>query len=132
MAGESRARESRGQVPGLDYAQVERNLRAMLDEIDAKGRATAAEETAADDRFADVVDLAQAESNRSMVLRLRDREHKMIRKIHQALRRLEDGTYGICEDCGEPIAPARLLARPVTTLCADCKAEREADEALRD
>jgi len=132
MAGEGRTRGSRGPAPGLDLAQVERTLRGMLDEIDAKGRATAAEETAADDRFADVVDLAQAESNRSMVLRLRDREHKMIRKIHQALRRLEDGTYGICEDCGEPIAPARLLARPVTTLCADCKAEREAEEALRD
>ena len=114
MAGEGRTRDGRGQA-GMDYAQVERTLRAMLDEIDAKGRATAAEETAAEDRFADVVDLAQAESNRSMVLRLRDREHKMIRKIHQALRRLEDGTYGICEDCGEPIAPARLLARPVTT-----------------
>ncbi len=117
--------------PLLDYDAVARNLRAMLDDIDAKGRATAAEETAAEERMADVVDMAAAESNRSMTLRLRDREHKMIRKIHEALRRLEDGTYGICEDCGEPIAPARLAARPVTTLCAECKAEREADESLR-
>ncbi|MCK9240490.1 TraR/DksA C4-type zinc finger protein [Desulfocurvus sp.] len=131
MSAPGRPREPRGTAPGLDYAQVERTLRAMLGEIDAKGRATVAEETAAEDRFADVVDLAQAESNRSMALRLRDREFRMVRKIHQALKRLEDGTYGICEDCGEPIAPARLLARPVTTLCADCKAEREADEALR-
>jgi DnaK suppressor protein len=134
MTAEDRARkprEPRETPSGLDYVQVERTLRTMLEEIDAKGRATVAEETAADDRFADVVDLAQAESNRSMALRLRDREFRMVRKIHQALRRLEEGTYGICEDCGEPIAPARLLARPVTTLCADCKAEREAEEALR-
>lgn len=116
---------------GLDLEAVERSLRAMLADIDAKGRATAEEQTAAEERLADVVDLAAAEAGRSMTLRLRDREYKMLRKIRDALRRLEEGTYGICEDCGEPIAPARLAARPVTTLCAECKAEREADESRR-
>nr|WP_172961661.1 TraR/DksA family transcriptional regulator [Desulfovibrio ferrophilus] len=55
----------------------------------------------------------------------------MIRKIKGALSRMENGEYGICEECGEYIAPARLLARPVTSYCLTCKTEQEVEEKLR-
>ena len=64
-------------------------------------------------------------------LRLRDRERRLIRKIQAALKRMDDGIYGICEECGEEISIPRLKARPVTRLCINCKARQEADEHLR-
>lgn len=70
-------------------------------------------------------DRATAEENRNWSLRLRDRDRKLIGKIHQALERLESGTFGKCTACGRTIAPARLRARPVTDLCIDCKTEAE-------
>jgi DnaK suppressor protein len=70
-------------------------------------------------------DRASVESDRSWSLRLRDRDRKLISKIQHALERLESGTFGLCETCGKPISPARLRARPVTTLCIDCKKEAE-------
>jgi DnaK suppressor protein len=70
---------------------------------------------------ADVVDQAVLTTHRDLSLRIRDRESKLIRKIRAALRRIEDGTFGICEMCGEEIGLGRLRARPVTTLCIDCK-----------
>jgi DnaK suppressor protein len=63
-------------------------------------------------------------------LRLRDRDRKLIRKIEEALERIEDGTFGICEECGEEIGIPRLKARPVTTLCIKCKSKQEEEEAL--
>ncbi len=70
-------------------------------------------------------DRATVESDRNWSLRLRDRDRKLISKIQRALERLEEGTFGTCEKCGRPISPARLRARPVTTLCIDCKTEAE-------
>jgi DnaK suppressor protein len=70
-------------------------------------------------------DRATAESDRTWSLRLRDRDRKLISKIQHALERLESGTFGQCETCGQPISPARLRARPVTTLCISCKTEAE-------
>ena len=64
-------------------------------------------------------------------LRIRDRERRLIRKIQSALQRIDDGTYGICDECGEEIAIPRLKARPVTRLCINCKAKQEEDEHLR-
>ena len=58
-----------------------------------------------------------------------DRERKLVEKIDAALARIEDGTFGECEECGELISVGRLRARPVTTLCIECKAEQEAAEA---
>jgi DnaK suppressor protein len=68
------------------------------------------------------------ESNRNSILRIRDRERKLIFKIQEALQRLEAGEFGICEDCGEKIGIDRLKARPVTTLCIECKASQELEE----
>ena len=76
----------------------------------------------------DTVDQASLETDRSLRLRLRDRESKLINKIRISLENLDNGTYGICEECGEDISMRRLRARPVTTLCLSCKNKMEALE----
>ena len=76
-------------------------------------------------------DRASLEAHRGLILRLRDRERKLMMKIMEALRRIDEGTYGICEECGRPISEERLKARPVTTLCIDCKRDQEEEERLR-
>jgi DnaK suppressor protein len=73
-------------------------------------------------------DRASLETDRSHSLRLRDRDRKLISKIKEALQRIEDGTFGVCESCGGRIGAARLRARPVTTLCIGCKREAELRE----
>lgn len=81
--------------------------------------------------FPDPTDRASLEGNRNLTLRIRDRERKLISKIDEALGRIADGTYGVCEECGGPIGVERLKARPVTTLCIQCKSEQEASERRR-
>jgi DnaK suppressor protein len=76
----------------------------------------------------DSIDESMEEELFSTELRLRDREKWLLGKINSALDRLEAGTIDECEDCGERIDYRRLVARPVTTLCIDCKEEREKEE----
>ena len=76
-------------------------------------------------QYADLADRATSETDRALELRARDRQRKLISKIDAALARIEDGTYGYCEETGEPIGLKRLDARPVTTLCIRCKDEQE-------
>lgn len=78
-----------------------------------------------DDNFPDPTDRASHETDRNFLLRVKDRERKLITKINEALGRIDDGTYGICEHCGEPIGEKRLEVRPVTTCCIECKKEAE-------
>ena len=106
-------------------------LNKMLEEAQQKGDVTLEEMTDSKEVFADPADRATAESDRAFTLRIRDRERRLIRKIQSALQRIDDGTYGICEECGEEIGVARLKARPVTRLCINCKAKQEEDETLR-
>ena len=80
------------------------------------------------ENFPDPTDRASLESNRNFTLRIRDRERKLIVKIKEALGRIDDGSYGKCEECGENIGRERLEARPVTTLCIDCKSLQEVQE----
>ena len=82
-----------------------------------------------DETFADPADRASYESEATRDLRIRDRERKLVEKIDQALRRIADGTFGECEECGEMISVGRLRARAVTTLCISCKSEQEAAES---
>jgi len=84
--------------------------------------------TAPKENFPDPTDRASLESDRNFMLRIRDRESKLIKKIKKALARIENGTFGICETCGEDISIQRLKARPVTTQCIDCKTKEEAFE----
>ena len=81
--------------------------------------------------FPDPTDQATMESDRDFDLRIRDRERRLIRKIDQAMVRIKDGTFGVCESCGGPISSKRLQARPVTTLCIDCKTAQEIEERTR-
>ena len=62
---------------------------------------------------------------------MRDRERRLIYKIREALKRIDEGEYGECVVCGEEISQGRLLARPVTTHCIDCKTEAEQQERVR-
>ncbi len=80
------------------------------------------------DTFPDPTDRANLETDRNFLLRIRDRERKLILKIKEALARIDDGTFGICEECGEEISEERLKARPVTTLCIECKTKAEEEE----
>ncbi len=77
---------------------------------------------------ADPSDRASLESDRNFLLRMRDRERKLLSKINEACARIEGGSYGRCEECGGEIGIQRLRARPVTTLCIDCKSAQEARE----
>ncbi|MBU1039878.1 MAG: RNA polymerase-binding protein DksA [Proteobacteria bacterium] len=106
-------------------------LNAMLEEILQKGQATIDDMTETVEVYADPADRATAESDRAFTLRLRDRERKLIKKITQALQRIEDGEFGVCVECGDDIGIARLKARPMTTLCINCKSKQEEDEMVR-
>ena len=79
----------------------------------------------------DSIALASYESVRDFSLKMKDRERKLIYKIREAIGRIEDGEYGECVVCGEDISEGRLLARPVTTHCIDCKTEAENQERVR-
>jgi DnaK suppressor protein len=76
----------------------------------------------------DSIDESMEEEIFSTELRLRDREKFLLGKIDEALRRIEENTIDECESCAEPIGFKRLLARPVTTYCIDCKEEQEKEE----
>ncbi len=78
--------------------------------------------------FPDPADRATQESDRTFELRIRDRERKLANKVREALERIDNGTFGICENCGAEISEARLRVRPVTTQCIDCKMEAEQKE----
>ncbi len=81
----------------------------------------------------DIVDRASAESDKALELRTRDRQRKLISKIDAALRRIEDGTYGYCDETGEPISLKRLEARPTATLSLEAQERHERRErTLRD
>ena len=80
--------------------------------------------------LADPLDRATVESDRVWTLRIRDRESMLIKKIRRSLEDIENGEYGICEDCGEDISIERLKARPVTSFCINCKTKRESVEKL--
>ncbi|HUO93314.1 MAG TPA: RNA polymerase-binding protein DksA [Rhizomicrobium sp.] len=79
---------------------------------------------------ADLVDRAATEAERQLELRTRDRQRKLIAKIDAALRRLEDGSYGFCEETGEPISLKRLDARPIATLSIEAQERHERRERV--
>jgi DnaK suppressor protein len=109
-----------------------RNLldKTMADLMDEASK-TVSDMTAHNGNLPDPTDRASLESDRNFTLRIRDRERKLIGKIKEAMARIDTGTYGICESCGEEISEARLKARPVTTLCIECKTKQEQDEKVR-
>ena len=80
--------------------------------------------------FPDLGDQATAEIDRNFMLRLKGREQKLLKKIEEALDRIDHGVFGICDKCGQEINVRRLEARPVTTMCIECKTLQEEEEKL--
>lgn len=78
----------------------------------------------------DIADLAMEESDRTILLRTRDRQRKLVGKINEALKRIDDGEYGYCEDTGRPISLKRLIARPIATLCLEAQEKHERQERI--
>lgn len=101
-------------------------LEEKREEILKKAQQTLTEDMTLDqDDLPDEMDLASSEYLQSFTFRLRGREKVFLSKIQKALDRIEDGTFGLCEECGTEITPKRLEARPETTLCIRCKEDQE-------
>ncbi|MBI5904322.1 MAG: RNA polymerase-binding protein DksA [Deltaproteobacteria bacterium] len=116
----------------MDRSVVERcreELQRQLDELMAGAERTVVDmTTVGEENFPDPTDRALLESNRNFTLRLRDRDRKLLAKIKEAIKRIEAGTFGTCDGCGGEIEEKRLIARPVTSLCIDCKTVAEEEE----
>ena len=111
-----------------DIKYFEDLLNKRLEELLSQAGNTVSGMTTPRENFPDPTDRAALEADRNFMLRIRDREHKLIKKIKKALERIENGTFGICESCGEDITLKRLKARPVTSQCIECKSKEEALE----
>jgi len=111
--------------------QFQKLLSQRLDELLTEMNETTSGMIGSRDQPPDPLDRASTEFDTSLAFRLKEREGNLIRKIQDALNRLEGGTFGLCEECGEEISQERLQARPITTLCIKCKVKQEADEILR-
>lgn len=109
---------------GAQRAYFRDILLRMRDEI-LKELNSARDHLQDNDRTADILDRAAAEESRGLMMRFRQREARLLRKIDQALRRIDSGEYGYCEESGEPIGLPRLLARPTATLCIAVKERKE-------
>jgi DnaK suppressor protein len=106
-------------------------LNKRLDDLLVEANKTVTGMTDQGENFPDPTDRATLESERNFTLRIRDRERRLIAKIKNALDRLDKGTFGICEECGEDISDKRLKARPVTTFCINCKKKQENQEKVQ-
>jgi len=115
-----------GTVNKRDIKRFNDLLTQQRIEVLRNARKTRDEEATFDtDDLPDEFDLASSEYAQSLTFRLRDREKFLLSKIDKALKKIEAGEFGVCEECGEEISIKRLEARPVTTLCIRCKEEQE-------
>ncbi|RRN62090.1 RNA polymerase-binding protein DksA [Caulobacter sp. 602-1] len=119
--------------PFMNERQLEyfkNKLLAWKEEILRESRETVAHLQKETENHADLADRASSETDRALELRTRDRQRKLISKIDQALRRVEDGSYGYCEETGEPIGLARLDARPTATMSVEAQERHERRERV--
>ena len=107
-----------------------KKLMAWKEDILAESRETLEALQADSHNHADLADRASSETDRSVELRARDRQRKLIAKIDAALRRIDEGTYGYCEETGEPISLRRLDARPIATLSVEAQERHERRERI--
>jgi DnaK suppressor protein len=112
----------------LDYFR--KKLLAWKEDILKESRETLTNLQVETENHPDLVDRASSETDRALELRTRDRQRKLISKIDEALRRIEDGSYGFCEETGEPIGLARLEARPTATLSVEAQERHERRERV--
>ncbi len=111
-----------------DLKSFKKLLSRQLNQLLIEAERTKDQVKEAEEPSSDPMDQASTVLDMDFLLRLRDRERKLMVKIKEALERIENGTFGICEECGEKISEKRLRARPVATLCIDCKHEQEVSE----
>lgn len=111
-------------------AYFRKKLLVWKEEIIKVTRETLAGMNEEADRPADLADRATSETDRALELKARDRQRKLLSKIDSALGRLDDGSYGYCEDTGEPIGLKRLEARPVATLSLEAQERHERREKV--
>jgi DnaK suppressor protein len=119
--------------PFMNERQLEyfrQKLLSWKDDILRESRETLNHLQLETENHPDLADRASSETDRSLELRTRDRQRKLISKIEEALRRIEDGSYGYCEDTGEPIGLARLDARPIATLSLEAQERHERRERV--
>ncbi|AZS20561.1 MULTISPECIES: RNA polymerase-binding protein DksA [unclassified Caulobacter] len=119
--------------PFMNERQLEyfkQKLLAWKEEILRESRETVSHLQKETENHADLADRASSETDRALELRTRDRQRKLISKIDQALRRVEDGSYGYCEETGEPIGLARLEARPTATMSVEAQERHERRERV--
>jgi DnaK suppressor protein len=112
-------------------AYFKKLLTKRLNDLLVEANKTVTGMTDQEGNFPDPTDRATLESDRNFTLRIRDRERRLIAKITNALDRIDNGAFGICEECGEDISDKRLKARPVTTLCINCKKKQENQEKVK-
>lgn len=106
-------------------------LNQKINDLLSEAGKTVSEMTNGKENYPDPTDRASLESDRNFELRIRDRERKLIIKMQEAIKRIDEGTFGICDDCGGLISEKRLMARPVTTQCIECKTKQEKMEKLK-
>ena len=111
-------------------AYFRQKLLRWKDDILRESRETVSHLQKETENHPDIADRASSETDRSLELRTRDRQRKLISKIDDALRRIEDGSYGYCEETGEPITLARLEARPIATLSLEAQERHERRERV--
>ena len=119
--------------PFMNERQLEyfkKKLNAWKEDILRESRETLVHLQSETENHPDLADRATSETDRALELRTRDRQRKLIAKIDEALRRIADGSYGYCEDTGEPIGIARLDARPTATLSLEAQERHERRERV--
>ena len=119
--------------PFMNERQLEyfrKRLQSWKEDILRASRETLSALQAETENHPDLVDRATSETDRALELRTRDRQRKLIAKIDDALRRIEDGSYGFCEETGEPIGLKRLDARPIATLSLEAQERHERREKV--
>jgi DnaK suppressor protein len=119
--------------PFMNERQLEyfrKKLQAWKDDILRESKETVSHLQTETENHPDLADRASSETDRALELRTRDRQRKLISKIDAAMRRIDDGSYGYCEDTGEPIGLARLEARPTATLSLEAQERHERRERV--
>jgi DnaK suppressor protein len=118
--------QAAGALKKKDLKRFREILEEKKEEILRNAKRTLNEDMTLDaDDMPDEMDLASSEYLQSFTFRLRGREKTFLKKIERALAKIDEGTFGICEECEEPISTKRLEARPETTLCIRCKEDQE-------
>lgn len=112
-------------------SEIRQNLEQQRADLINKGHVVRSDMREREKVPRDSIDESTDEQDTSTLLRLKDRERNLIAKINEAIERIDDGDYGYCEVCGEEIGVRRLRARPMATMCIDCKEDQESEERRR-